>query len=155
MLEIDFSIDSLHRIKFSIGNIHCLSDEYDEAIEEYQKVLKLFPKPILKAQLLNNMAMTNIYRSNSIKEREKTYDEQQGYKYIISNFKEAMQLFETLNESEKEGNDDSIELQISSEVLNDILNQDNLIPDYYTPEKENQFFGHMKNMNSAKVITNL
>ena len=155
MLEIDFSIDSLHRIKFSIGNIHCLSDEYDEAIKEYQKVLKLFPKPILKAQLLNNMAMTNIYRSNSIKEREKTYDEQQGYKYIISNFKEAMQLFETLNESEKEGNDDSIELQISSEVLNDILNQDNLIPDYYTPEKENQFFGHMKNMNSAKVITNL
>ena len=66
-----------------------------------------------------------------------------------------MQLFETLNESEKESNDDSIELQISSEVLNDILNQDNLIPDYYTPEKENQFFGHMKNMNSAKVITNL
>ena len=46
-------------LTFMLANINFLAGDYDRAKKMYRHVLKLAPRPLLEAQVLNNLAFTS------------------------------------------------------------------------------------------------
>ena len=79
MMAIDFQASSIRNIRFSFANFNLLKRNYDEAMSNYQKVLKMIPDDQLKAYTLNNMAVTGMYKfDRQIRNNEIAEDSQEN-----------------------------------------------------------------------------
>lgn len=156
MIDLDFSGETYKRILFCQANLSWLKEDYSKAIEGYQTVIKMSPNLLLKGQVLNNLAMANIYRyTHEAKLDKLSSDAETGYNYVITNFKESIKTFESLPSSATASTNLMDNKQIKEDMISLIWETDQLVPENYNPVLEDKYLGYITNRHSGKVITNL
>lgn len=154
MMAIEFQTSNIRKIRFTLANLNLLQLNYDEAMSNYQKVLKMVPDDQLKAYTLNNMAVAGVSKMD-LQTRRKIFSEnpQEDHMSVIRTFKESLQLFENLphvklNTAEQGS-------KFKDDYISELYNFESVIPAEYTHKTEKNYLGLVNNKDSGRVITNI
>ena len=154
MMAIEFQTSNIRKIRFSFANLNLLQKNYDEAMSNYQKVLKMVPDDQLKAYTLNNMAVTGVSKLDiQIKKNIISENPQEDHMSIIRTFKESLQLFENLPQIK--ANIAKEESKFKKDYIAELFDFESVIPAEYNHETEKNYLGLISNKDSGRVITNI
>lgn len=151
MMEIDFKAANMKKLRFSFANLMVFKRDYEEAMSNYQQVLKMIPDDHLRAYTMNNMAATGSYKKKSPStENTTSADDTES---IINAYKESLGLLENLPQNKLELGKQTN--KFSEEARDEILSTNSIIPENYSHETEKEYLGVLTNVESGKVITNI
>lgn len=156
MVDIEFKAYNIKKIRFSIANIWLFKREYENAMQNYQKVLKMIPDEQLKAYTLNNMAVTGVHQvDRANREGQSLAMTAEDHREIVCTFKESISLLENLPEHKARGRENKSLSSLEQDSLKELLDTKTVIPEDYTQDHESRYLGLITNKDSGKVITNI
>lgn len=147
-------------LHFMMGNIHFLMGNFDESKAMYRQVLKMSPRPVLEAQVLNNLGFCSWMHLLDLKKLQKSFEGQENaddlYKEqesrILKEESFALSYFRQSIELGEKGSGSRIDQHDLRELMDLDLEEEGA--DKLDADDEERYFSMLSGDNIGKALTN-